>query len=382
MSEGYVHRTRPTIRRPADAGKCAGGAPSRMLYSDGGAAMAMTRSEAVQSELLLDLYRLQEPAEVLRALDRHARRLVPYDLAVPAFTDRPTGSVALDGVPPDFADGYARHAGEDLARLAHLAPRHAGAVRLSEVVPSSLLRRSGIYHELLRPNRITAVITTCLVENTRTTGIVKMIRLHAGADFSERERDLLARMAPHVRRAYANAEAMAHLAREARQFRAVCDRFAGGAMVVDTRGGVLYQNSAAESLLRRHFGVPARRGPTAGARLPEALRGVLSPVQPTLVHEGADGRALAVRAARLGDGAGEILLLLEEREGRAAGPALSAREQEVLDWVGQGKTNGEIGLILGISARTVQTHLDHVFAKLGVVSRAQAVAEALRRRPD
>lgn len=35
-------------------------------------------------------------------------------------------------------------------------------------------------------------------------------------------------------------------------------------------------------------------------------------------------------------------------------------------------------VILGISARTVQTHLEHVFAKLHVVSRAQAVAEALR----
>lgn len=41
---------------------------------------------------------------------------------------------------------------------------------------------------------------------------------------------------------------------------------------------------------------------------------------------------------------------------------LTPREAEVLSWVAQGKTNREVGMILGSSARTVQKHLEHVFA--------------------
>jgi DNA-binding CsgD family transcriptional regulator len=55
---------------------------------------------------------------------------------------------------------------------------------------------------------------------------------------------------------------------------------------------------------------------------------------------------------------------------------LTARESEVLCWVAQGKTNREVGLILGASARTVQKHLEHIFEKLGVESRTAAILKA------
>ena len=53
---------------------------------------------------------------------------------------------------------------------------------------------------------------------------------------------------------------------------------------------------------------------------------------------------------------------------------LSLREAEVLMWVARSKTNREIGQILGISHRTVNKHLEHIFEKLGVATRASAVA--------
>jgi DNA-binding CsgD family transcriptional regulator len=52
--------------------------------------------------------------------------------------------------------------------------------------------------------------------------------------------------------------------------------------------------------------------------------------------------------------------------------SLSSREAEVLTWVAEAKTNKEIALILGISARTVQKHLETIFAKLGVETRTAA----------
>ena len=59
-------------------------------------------------------------------------------------------------------------------------------------------------------------------------------------------------------------------------------------------------------------------------------------------------------------------------------PRLSPREVEVLRLVAAGRSNPEIAEMLFLSPRTVTTHLTHIFAKLGVTGRAEAVAVALR----
>ncbi len=75
------------------------------------------------------------------------------------------------------------------------------------------------------------------------------------------------------------------------------------------------------------------------------------------------------------------------RQIRAGGPEgaskqvepLTDREVEVLRMAGQGLTNREIGRRLAISDRTVQGHLAHIYGKLDVASRTEAVMEALKR---
>lgn len=57
---------------------------------------------------------------------------------------------------------------------------------------------------------------------------------------------------------------------------------------------------------------------------------------------------------------------------------LSEREAEIMDWVAAGKTNSEIGSILGISAFTVKNHMQRIFRKLDVFNRAQAVSKITR----
>jgi DNA-binding CsgD family transcriptional regulator len=48
-----------------------------------------------------------------------------------------------------------------------------------------------------------------------------------------------------------------------------------------------------------------------------------------------------------------------------------------MEWVGKGKTNPEIGMILNISPFTVKNHLQRIFKKLDVMNRAQAVAQIM-----
>lgn len=65
---------------------------------------------------------------------------------------------------------------------------------------------------------------------------------------------------------------------------------------------------------------------------------------------------------------------------REAGRQVSRREMEVLHWVREGKSNEEVGRILGISALTVKNHLQRIYKTLGVSNRTQAVARGLALR--
>ncbi|MBS0656712.1 MAG: helix-turn-helix transcriptional regulator [Verrucomicrobia bacterium] len=68
---------------------------------------------------------------------------------------------------------------------------------------------------------------------------------------------------------------------------------------------------------------------------------------------------------------------------RTSWPAtLSPRERETLQWLAEGKSNPEIGAILGISPRTVEKHTQRVFEKLGVENRAAALRAVLGQRAE
>jgi DNA-binding NarL/FixJ family response regulator len=58
--------------------------------------------------------------------------------------------------------------------------------------------------------------------------------------------------------------------------------------------------------------------------------------------------------------------------------SLTLRESEVLKWIARGKSNRDIAEILSLSPRTVNKHLDNIYAKLGVENRTAAAALAVR----
>jgi len=72
------------------------------------------------------------------------------------------------------------------------------------------------------------------------------------------------------------------------------------------------------------------------------------------------------------------LLLMNSRPSAQAPARLSPRERETLQWAAEGKTDVEIGMVMGITAAGVDYHLRSARAKLDTVNRAHTVAQALR----
>jgi DNA-binding NarL/FixJ family response regulator len=95
-----------------------------------------------------------------------------------------------------------------------------------------------------------------------------------------------------------------------------------------------------------------------------------------LLLGGDDYLAKPVEADELSARVRRHLLRLETWNG--VGVRLTSREHQVLKLLADGLGPSEISAELGITQKTVATHIEHIYAKLGVHTRAQAVASAFR----
>lgn len=174
--------------------------------------------------------------------------------------------------------------------------------------------------------------------------------------------EVLARVATHVRNARAT-----RLAREA------VDVAGMGAVVLDLQGRIAWRSPQATRWLEAAFaaGPPGAAAAWLAAVPPGA--GAARPLP--------DGNRLLARHMGAGAFSEAMLLLRLEPAGAPAGvrglsASLTPREAEVLSWLAKGKTNRDIADILGMSPRTVNKHLEHIYEKLGVETRTAAVAAA------
>ena len=208
-----------------------------------------------------------------------------------------------------------------------------------------------------------------------------------------RPREVVARIAAHLQSA-----------RHAKQARNALDAFGHASIALRPADGrVLWQTPLARDLMKRHFGAGAAGAPIEGAasavaaplHAPASLCDwVRVRVTGAPAGEGADTWTCVTGTTRLhcslhpASAEDEWLLVLTESNNGAAIEALSlqfrltAREAEVLYWVAQGKTNRDIGDILGTRPKTITKHLEHVFEKLGVETRTAAAARVLGTLPE
>ncbi|HEY8707801.1 MAG TPA: response regulator transcription factor [Burkholderiaceae bacterium] len=208
-----------------------------------------------------------------------------------------------------------------------------------------------------------------------------------------RAQEVIARMTVHLRGARER--------QQATQARNALDAFGHATMaihvVADTADGrqdapparAVWQTPLARQLLHDYFGaapgqVPApvldwlrsETGAAAQGREPRVL-----PVHRTIDQQ---ARQLVI-ALQQRTGDDDLLIVLREVsdagvvEAMVQALRLTLREAEVLYWVAKGKTNRDIGDILGSSPATVKKHLERVYVKLGVETRTAAAAVATAR---
>jgi DNA-binding NarL/FixJ family response regulator len=182
--------------------------------------------------------------------------------------------------------------------------------------------------------------------------------------------EVMARLATHVRNAR-----VTRLAQEA------VDVAGMGTVVLDTQGRLAWRSPQATAWLALAFGQDA----AAGQRAREWLGASLNQRETTR-DLGRHGRLLARHMGQGNLGEAMLLLTLTPPDSDAAQRlrdiALTPRETEVLSWLAKGKTNRDIADILGMSHRTVNKHLEHVFEKLGVETRSAAAAIAGKLLPQ
>ncbi|MFT3733663.1 MAG: DNA-binding response regulator [Rhodocyclaceae bacterium] len=145
-------------------------------------------------------------------------------------------------------------------------------------------------------------------------------------------------------------------------------------LAFDADGALLWINDAAAQLLPASDGsaLPFHRAPASLLALRDS--------EERSAHFEHAGQLF--EAQRISDAQDSVVVVSLQAQARRPAdwrpPQLTAREGEVLLWVARGKTNRDIADILGMSPRTVNKHLEHIFEKMGVETRT-AAADAARK---
>lgn len=213
--------------------------------------------------------------------------------------------------------------------------------------------------------------------------------------FTERDHCVLNVLRHHVAEAFRTAIAAPPF--PALPLLEALESVAGGSLIaLDLVGTVQFASKLAQQHLEGFFpeerpfhgGLPATVRQWIHREVSAFQREIVAtrPPQPLVVWRG--DANLHLRLASSHDGTAHVVVM------RIEGPscdlaklrALGFRERptEVLYWLAQGKTNEEIGIILGIATQTVKGHLKSIFPRLGVENRASAAASvsALLARPQ
>jgi DNA-binding CsgD family transcriptional regulator len=247
------------------------------------------------------------------------------------------------------------------------------AVKISDLISTREWQMTDLYNEIFV--KVNTQYQLGFMFSTQGVEVGFAANRHR-RDFSEIHRFILNALAPHLSQAIQNAAAVARLDR------AVDSSTGGGTVVCDNNGVVLFCSRKAADCVARFF------GPILNNKLPDDLYGWVKAIlgnsdfgnlsfgalAPLMRTQEKSSLTVRFQPNHL---ISEHILVFEEQVqalpfSKFKDFGLTNRQVEVLNWVTQAKTNSEIALILGISVRTVDHHVEHIMAKLGVERRGGA----------
>jgi DNA-binding CsgD family transcriptional regulator len=155
-----------------------------------------------------------------------------------------------------------------------------------------------------------------------------------------------------------------------RRMNSIADELQAGLVVLDERGRMVAGSSATSGMLRSIGFDALQPGQDWDGRLtPQSASSSGMANEITVQH-----RDVAIMASSVAARRGEPTVVVLTKTFATAGcKPLSSREDEVMRWLSEGKSNEEIGIILSISAHTVKNHLDRIYRKIGVDNRHAAM---------
>jgi DNA-binding CsgD family transcriptional regulator len=261
----------------------------------------------------------------------------------------------------------------------------ARAVALSDLIPLHQWKKTKLYNEVYSKlgmhEQMMGVLPYArpdlcgvIVNRTRRT-------------FTERDRTVLNIMRFHVSEACRTAKMHAPI--PSPELTGAFEPVVGGGIIVlNTTGAVQFCSELSQRYLETFFstekpfhgGLPltVTKWVHHESALFKTHELAVRPPQPLNVLQG--GKSLQIRLSSTSNGTVHLLILRAEdptlQLKKLGSLGLRPRPTEVLYWLAKGKTNAEIGIILGARPRTIEKHVEGILAKLGVENRMTAALVA------
>jgi DNA-binding CsgD family transcriptional regulator len=289
-------------------------------------------------------------------------------------------------VPREEETPLLRNLHEHLPIRGILRDRSKQPSQLSDFYSRDRFHRTDLYNEYYR--RSDTQEQMCFpVAWLRDSCVIMAVNHVSGGSFSEQDRLCGRLLREHLENAWRLTERLARWRELGETLIHAQDAVRMAGIVLDRDGRAISLSKLARALLDRHVAEPIALAsglpPCMAAWTTQRLAALAAPdnyaqkLAPLVLTSAHGTLEIELRAG--GDALLPMLLLSEQRapRERLRRHGLTPREAEVLHWIGEGKTNPEIALILGAAPRTIHKHTENIFRKLGVDNRHAAMRIAL-----